>query len=396
MVETWQQLDQRTTAEGQKAREVFFGRSAATALDKGKQKAEVRFGQVSPPRSSLKASPNSAPGNAHASRWASYSNLPGSFDHEPVPVTTEPKNDLPIDPLPAAGVTSIQDHGAANRRQPNSQAPRSAFDVMADAASAPVRSSTLQVPTSQKQKNEYQPLIDMFFTEEKASKAVPSEEASKDHPKQWQPLLDLFEGQLAELAAPSATEKTGSGPALKGPFAQKSGELLTQSIQSLLNGVGLLAATFKKTNAELQQQIVVAQQDFPNNIEKALKASIAAIESLRSMIPATNIEGSSPVPAAEANEDNSQAVGSSAVEAQNSTEIRKKSKLPASFHLLRRILILSQFCFIATSFKNIFYKLLSIQVKKNYKCSMILLSILNLRGRAWTLRYSWGQKSTKS
>lgn len=269
--------------------------STAEKQKPGAQAKDVQFGRPSPPRSSLRNTKQGEENSAsHASRWASYGDLPASFSQATTPeaLARAETND---EKLPVA----------------SKNVPRSAFDIMADAAAEQhVRSSTMQVSSTSKQSKEHQPLLEMFWKQNAQRKGIETKPTGID----YHPILDLYETQLQQLSASS--HQKSSAPAFEaGPSAsqaeaapktgisqansetirlQTPGELLTLSIQSLLHGVGQLASAFKLTNSELQHQIEVAQKDIPRNIEKALKSSLNTLDSLRCSLPQAKASPPSP------------------------------------------------------------------------------------------------------
>lgn len=252
--------------------------------------AGVRFGEISPPRNLLDSSKKGErPTSSDGKRWASYSNLPIKLNQAPVT-------------LPAA----------AKRERETKPSTKSAFDVMtAAAADQHVRSHTVQVPSTPKQKKEHQPLLEMFWAPKSHQAACRNEDKwttkNDDAKKDYQPLLEMFEKQLhllgrgASAASPtSLTQEQPQQPSAKETTEPKQsqtltmpGELLTLSIQSLLSGVSDLASALKLTSSELQQQIAVAKRDFPKHMDEALKASISAIDNLRSELSAPRVQPSS-------------------------------------------------------------------------------------------------------
>lgn len=243
--------------------------------------AGVRFGEISPPRNHLDSSRKSQPrSSSDGNRWASYSNLPVTFNEAPVPLPT-----------------------ASNEEKETKTTTKSAFDVMnAAAADQHVRSHTVQLPSTPRQKKEHQPLLEMFWATKSQHAASKTEDAKKD----YQPLLELFEKQLHQLGngTSAATncaqhQETAQQPLEATPEPKRAqalqtpGELLTLSIQSLLSGVHDLASAFKLTSSELQQQIAVARRDFPINMDQALKASLGATDTLRSELSAPRVQPSS-------------------------------------------------------------------------------------------------------
>lgn len=333
VLDAWRGFDKRTTEEGEKAKDIFFGKKkdlwkeaqdrrprinekslellrvgrsddlgpaeeiSASAVSGSsyqrdlKQKTEaqtknVLFGQPSPPRSNLRTLKQGEHDRAsHASRWASYSDLPASFNQAT-------SSDQPPS-------TTAKD---GNLAEANKNIPRSAFDVMAGAAADKhVRSSTMQVPSTPKQSKEYQPLLEMFWKQNAQRKGIEAKTTGRD----YHPILDLYETQLLQLSASNLEQKPSSDLEAEKSISEKEatptaatsqasneadrlqtpGELLMLSIQSLLHGVGQLASAFKLTNSELQHQIEVAQKDIPRNIEKALKSSLTTLDSLRCSLP---------------------------------------------------------------------------------------------------------------
>lgn len=295
VISAWRELDQRTAEEGQKAKQYFFGNKATTTKppvpkprassaplkkdEPSETPSSVRFGEVSPPRSSLASSTTAHQSSSHTSRWVAYSALPGSFDRTSAPVSPTKEDGKSAEQAPST--TQVQEAQASS----------------AKGVEAPNTFSTATDPTTLENKEEPQPSLEIpggFIDHHGEASSSKVEESS------YQPLLEMYERDLKQLRAEAAPLPSPSSPTVE-PTADAtlpvgepsrpptSGELLTQSLQSLLHGVGQLASAFKLTNSELQQQIAVAQKDFPQNIEKAFKASIAAIESLKLAIPADKI-----------------------------------------------------------------------------------------------------------
>jgi len=214
-------------------------------------------------------------GPRYENRWASYGLLPGAFDHPAA---------LPV----KKAETSVT--------PPKMQ--------LEEQKEEPKRQMDSDVTLNKKEPKDlpvHQPLLDMFEVElaklmSAGTLAVPDSVSGLGHSSKSAGEIKAAPATSAEpnpteaAAAdvlPSVGSITGATcvPTLQHvTHASTPAELLGRSIKSLFDGVGLLAATFNLTNAELHQQIKHAQQDFPNNVEEAARASVTALNSLREVI----------------------------------------------------------------------------------------------------------------
>lgn len=197
--------------------------------------------------------------------------------------------------------------------------------------------------------NTEQPLLALFRAElAKLTHAKPSEDkAQRPAPMRYvepkieevteksQPANGNLEPQAA-VAAPTPCTVQDAGPQHQSTQTQlasnpAAGELIGSSLKSLFEGFGLLASGVLAMNSEVRQQVVEAQQDFPNGLEKALRASTTAIDSFRENMSTSKNEAATPqetISIRDTGEDPESSIESSALSASTIIRLKDEEKLP--------------------------------------------------------------------
>lgn len=267
--------------------------NSASRSERRALQADVRFG--TPTALTSARLRDMGKRSSYENHFASYRALSGSFDQSPVlPLKeveiSDPAAEVKLDEQRRELRTSMDREKTVNKKEPKDlPVDRPLLDMfelelakLMSVGPLPIANSTSALDNASKLSSDTQ-----------ASSAIsaghiptggPSADVlrSVTPPTEHIPTGGLPAGILRSVT--SLTEPN-QGPTIEQPaYPSTPAEVLGRSIKSLFDGVGLLAATFNLTTTELQQHIKHAQQDFPNNVGTAARASAAALNSLREVV----------------------------------------------------------------------------------------------------------------